>query len=87
LSEKSKSSWEHGVEEEGSLDFAKFRQIRGILSNFSDFAKITFHDYLESLLRTCWEKKLLLRAFWEKVPTLREIKTFGGGGGRVHCEN
>jgi hypothetical protein len=55
-------------------------------ANFSDFAGITVHDYLESLLRTCWEKKLLLRAFWEKVPTLREIKTLGGGGYIVKIE-
>jgi hypothetical protein len=44
--------------------FAGFRQIRGILANFSDFARfgqdftrITVHGLPESLLRTCWEQK------------------------------
>jgi hypothetical protein len=27
-------------------------------------------------------KKLILRAFWEKVPTLRDFENFG----RVHCK-
>jgi hypothetical protein len=46
-------------------------------------AGIIVHGYPESLLRTCWEKKLLLWAFWKKMPTLREIKTWGGGGGTL----
>jgi hypothetical protein len=44
----------------------RFRQ-----NHCSWFAEITVEDMLET-------KKLLLRAFWEKVPTLRNFETSGG---------
>ena len=90
--EKSKSDREHGVGEVGSPDFAGFRRIRGIPAIFqilpesdeispeSDeispeslftHAEITVEDMLGN-------KKLMLRAFWEKVHTLKIFETSGG---------
>jgi hypothetical protein len=63
----------------GRRGFVGFRQIRGIPANFfrfrrnhhSWFAGITVKDMLGT-------KKLLLRAFWEKMPTLRNFETLEG---------
>jgi hypothetical protein len=75
LSEKSKPGWEHGFREEGSPDSSEFV---GFWPNFSDFvgfrrdfAGITVEDSLGT-------KKLVLRAFWKKVPTLKDFETLVG---------
>jgi hypothetical protein len=84
LSKKSRSGREHGIEEEGSPDFddfVGFRPIFQIVLNSDEiFVGITVHGSPESLLSVedmLGTKKLLLRAFWEKVPTLRNFETSG----------
>jgi hypothetical protein len=60
-----------------SIQFFRFCRIpaRFHHNHCSWFAGITVEDMLGT-------KKLLLRAFWEKVPTLRDFETLGG----VYCE-
>jgi hypothetical protein len=59
---------EHGVGEEGSLDFDQFFRFAEIQQ---DFAGLTVDGSPESLLRVFWKKK-------SKMPELKEIKTLEG---------
>jgi hypothetical protein len=79
--------WVHRISLD-SNEFVGFRPIFQILPDSDEIspefgeisseslfthAEITVEDMLGN-------KKLLLRAFWEKVPTLRNFETLGGGG-------
>jgi hypothetical protein len=64
--------WIHRI----SLDSDEFVGFRPIFQispeSLFTHAEITVEDMLGN-------KKLLLRAFWKKVPTLRNFETWGGG--------